>query len=48
MPGWVIIAIGVSIFASAFTAWLLWQPWQGESAESFAESDPTNSKGIEK
>lgn len=31
MPGWVIVAIFVSLIASVFTAWLLWSPWPGES-----------------
>jgi len=30
MPGWVIVAIGVSFVASVFTAWLLRKPWPGE------------------
>jgi hypothetical protein len=30
MPQWVVMAIGVSFVASAFTAWLLRQPWPGE------------------
>ena len=34
MPGWVVVAILVSLLASIFTACLLWRPWPGERSET--------------
>jgi hypothetical protein len=31
VPAWVALAVLVSLFASIFTAWLLFRPWPGES-----------------
>ncbi|MDP6183486.1 MAG: hypothetical protein QF609_06685, partial [Gammaproteobacteria bacterium] len=37
MPGWVIIAIVVSLGTSIFTAWLLWRMWPEEHSDGRGE-----------
>lgn len=42
VPGWVALAVLVSLIASIFAAWLLSKPWPSELSESTPPSDLEN------